>query len=267
MSTVRPPALLVASYVSFTLGCADPGAQGEEADGMRLGEESAPATASIDGDAVLDAPAPRDATPVSIAPIVEAVEAVEAVEDGASEQTPKDGEASACATWYRDCDGDGYAASEDGSVVACDAPAAVDGCAFTARAPAEGAIDCDDTSAAHHPGASYGLAIDDAREGLSVLLCRPDGTYAGGTDDRRCVVTEQADLDCDGKLDADPAGGPFCLSSGHCIATVTHACNGADDCDCYEGPLACGIHEGTAVLCAPDGTSQAFTGTIATLCR
>jgi hypothetical protein len=64
-------------------------------------------------------------------------------------------------TWYRDCDGDGYAASATGSVEACAEPARASGCTgWTKRSPsASSAQDCDDADAKRHPGATFGTIV------------------------------------------------------------------------------------------------------------
>jgi hypothetical protein len=66
-------------------------------------------------------------------------------------------------TWYQDCDGDGYAASDVGSVQACTQPAPVGGCAWTAKRPVEASKsnwDCNDGSAAYNPAADFGVPPD-----------------------------------------------------------------------------------------------------------
>lgn len=208
--------------------------------------------------------------------------------DSASVQIPADGEGLADdpaaageatskarhtfpALWFRDCDADGYAASARGAIWARSAPAPTADCAaWTRRPPFSGAVDCEDTSAAHHPGADYGLVVTGGNAGLQILLCRPDGTYVGGTPGARCVVTQSPDLDCDGQAEPLPGGVPLYLGS-HAIATLTHACADAADCDCWHGELACGIDEGVSASLCPDDPSGspifAVTGDVVSLCR
>lgn len=73
-------------------------------------------------------------------------------------------------TWYRDCDGDGYAGTLAGAARACAHPADQGGCGWTDIVPilpqstnANGTYvgashwDCDDSSADYRPGASFGF--------------------------------------------------------------------------------------------------------------
>lgn len=60
--------------------------------------------------------------------------------------------------WYRDCDGDGYAASRAGSAASCDQPSPPTQCrGWTDREPVSGQLDCDDDSTAYTPGAGFGF--------------------------------------------------------------------------------------------------------------
>lgn len=62
-------------------------------------------------------------------------------------------------TWYRDCDGDGYAASAGNSAMGCTQPALAAGCvAWTDKEPLAGAIDCNDSDSGYRPGADFGVA-------------------------------------------------------------------------------------------------------------
>ncbi|HEX2731163.1 MAG TPA: putative metal-binding motif-containing protein [Polyangiaceae bacterium] len=60
-------------------------------------------------------------------------------------------------TWYKDCDGDGFAAADATSVQQCDDPGTAPGCPqgsaakWTSVAPTEGATDCYDSSALVYP--------------------------------------------------------------------------------------------------------------------
>ncbi|MFO0684058.1 MAG: MopE-related protein [Sandaracinus sp.] len=74
---------------------------------------------------------------------------------GATSDLNCDGQAGAMPTWYRDCDGDNYAASTTGSVTSCTEPAAVAGCTggWTSIAPTGTTnTDCLDSSANARPG-------------------------------------------------------------------------------------------------------------------
>jgi Putative metal-binding motif len=85
------------------------------------------------------------------------------------------------ATWYQDCDGDGYAAFTSGSIKGCTTPANVAGCAWTATIPNPESYsnwDCDDSSATYTPAAGYGTP--------------PTGKTSW-------------DLNCDGKVTQDPS--------------------------------------------------------------
>ena len=60
--------------------------------------------------------------------------------------------------WFRDCDGDGFAASSSGSASSCMQPAPPSDCrGWTDREPLNGSIDCDDNSTAYAPGADFGV--------------------------------------------------------------------------------------------------------------
>lgn len=62
--------------------------------------------------------------------------------------------------WYRDCDGDGFAADASGAVDTCGRPATAPGCqSWTQVSPAGAAAnrDCDDANPLRYPGASYGV--------------------------------------------------------------------------------------------------------------
>jgi cysteine-rich repeat protein len=67
---------------------------------------------------------------------------------GASMDLNCDGSVGVTPTYYRDCDGDDYAASTTSSVMSCTEPAIVTGCSggWTTRAPVTGSVDCLDTS-------------------------------------------------------------------------------------------------------------------------
>lgn len=58
-----------------------------------------------------------------------------------------DGQAGMAPTWYRDCDGDGYAATGASTTASCTQPTGTSGCLnWTQRAPTSGQTDCLDTS-------------------------------------------------------------------------------------------------------------------------
>jgi hypothetical protein len=61
--------------------------------------------------------------------------------------------------WFKDCDGDGYAASMAAPVSACVAPAVTATCKGWIEVEPSGIAytDCDPNSATYHPGAGYGL--------------------------------------------------------------------------------------------------------------
>jgi hypothetical protein len=61
--------------------------------------------------------------------------------------------------WYRDCDGDGFAASKTNSIASCSKPAPVGTCmSWVDVEPVNTTTtDCDDNNSAYHPGASYGI--------------------------------------------------------------------------------------------------------------
>lgn len=86
-------------------------------------------------------------------------------------------------TWYKDCDGDGFSPATDGSVRACEKPAAAAGCGWTAIMPNMAvpptAWDCDDTRASIHPNASFGPApAGTTRRDLNCdLVLEPDPTW------------------------------------------------------------------------------------------
>ncbi|MDQ3034417.1 MAG: putative metal-binding motif-containing protein [Myxococcota bacterium] len=68
--------------------------------------------------------------------------------DNDCDGTPDDG---LLTTWYRDCDGDGHAASAAGAMSACATPASSPTCsAWTSRAPTP--PDCSDSSSLRYPG-------------------------------------------------------------------------------------------------------------------
>jgi hypothetical protein len=89
---------------------------------------------------------------------------------GSSTDLNCDGNAGTMPTFYRDCDGDNYAASTSGAVTACTEPAAVSGCTggWTTTMPiSTSTTDCLDTSlgATAHPGQS--MYYDTPLSGLS----------------------------------------------------------------------------------------------------
>jgi Putative metal-binding motif len=113
--------------------------------------------------------------------------------------------------WYRDCDGDGFAASATGAVSACAAPKLAGTCkAWTDRQP-EGATttDCDDDSTLYHPGAEYGI---------------PTGSNPSN------------DLNCDGKVDALAT-----LTAAD--ATELNLCAYSVSCDCHAPWIRNGVGE------------------------
>lgn len=245
--TSRRLVLTLTSALSLGFGCAASGDLDENVLALGPAEEATSESSSA-------------ATSANDGKIVSVERTVESLGDAGGEEV--------CPMWFRDCDADGFAASDEGAVQACTKPEGVADCAaFTDRAPEEGAVDCNDASAAHHPGAGFALSMPAGSPGLQNLLCRA-GTFAGDAT-RSCVTTDDADLNCDGRLEPDPKGGPFCFAGGHCIATVDHACAGPEDCGCWNGPLACGSSDATVVLCAA-GTNappRAFTGAVALPCR
>jgi hypothetical protein len=85
--------------------------------------------------------------------------------------------------WYKDCDGDGYAASRSGAVSAPTKPSATADCAgWVEKEPKDTAsTDCDDANAQRYPGADYGLPISYTGQTLP-----PSGNIA-------------YDLNCDGE--------------------------------------------------------------------
>ena len=69
-----------------------------------------------------------------------------------------EGDAVDAKTWYKDCDGDTFAASTAGAVKACTKPASVSGCTWTVTLPQAAAKinwDCDDRKREYRPGADY----------------------------------------------------------------------------------------------------------------
>ena len=111
--------------------------------------------------------------------------------------------------WYKDCDGDGYAASTAGSVKACAKPAKAGSCTWTAKLPQQAAKldwDCDDSKVQYKPGASYAVP--------------PAGSASW-------------DLNCDGALTPVSSLATVCTSSfvarlnqdaNYCDATVDWGC-------------------------------------------
>jgi hypothetical protein len=102
-----------------------------------------------------------------------------------------------CRLWYRDCDEDGVAASKEGRILASAEPAELLDCFGWTELEPTGAddTDCDDQSAARHPGAAPGLPIS---LGSSQLPPRDDLAY---------------DLNCDG-VPTPTSGSGTGLSTG-----------------------------------------------------
>jgi hypothetical protein len=89
--------------------------------------------------------------------------------------------------WFPDCDGDGYAPQTTGTM-ACTKPTAANGCGWTKQTPSATTADCDDHAATRHPGATFGLPITQAGQGLPASR---DFAY---------------DLNCDGKQEPEGFG-------------------------------------------------------------
>lgn len=262
---------LALAGLAMTAACAE---NERTARGAPLTEQATPANSDLVD--ALDAPTYEDA---SAATSPEVLVENEGDDAAVADATPADGAleidaapverdagdaAEACPLWYADCDGDGYAAASASTVHSCDIPTSEAGCAgWTSRAPVEGAIDCEDKSPAHHPGADFGLVVTAKGGGLEALSCRPDGSYAlNGS--LRCVVTNNPDLNCDGRLEPLPKGAAFLISGGHYIADLTHQCGDAPDCGCSTTPLSCGVTYGVSAYLCP-GTG--FAGDTTLLCR
>ena len=108
--------------------------------------------------------------------------------------------------WYADADGDGYTVVDGSSVTSCDAPAGY---------AAETAEDCDDTSAAYHPGASESDCNDPNDYNCDGSVGFVDGDFDGvaaceDCDDEASSVYPGAteycnnkDDDCDSAVDED----------------------------------------------------------------
>lgn len=96
-------------------------------------------------------------------------------------------------TWYRDCDGDGFAPTASGAVPSCTKPAPRENCSWTSKVPqptSRSDWDCNDNSTAYRPGAGYGLP-------------------ASGSAD--------FDLDCDGQQTMDAS---FVPSPRTCVSAI-----------------------------------------------
>lgn len=116
-----------------------------------------------------------------------------------------DEDVSTAATWYRDCDGDGFAADRAEAVRACKQPAPVGTCkAWVDRAPT-GALstDCDDNSSNYRPGAPFGV---------------PSG------------VNTSNDLNCDGVVEAKTT---LTALNGAAL----QLCEYRQSCECYTAQL------------------------------
>jgi hypothetical protein len=122
--------------------------------------------------------------------------------DNDCDGTVDEADAANAPTWFQDCDGDGYSASTVGSVVACKRPTSQTSCvAWTERSPTVEAPDCDDSSAAYHPGAVFSF--------------RPTGKTS-------------FDLDCNGAVTKEP----FLRSNNTILPLpVTRICSSPSDCD------------------------------------
>lgn len=134
-------------------------------------------------------------------------------------------------TWYLDCDGDGYAATEPDPRTQCLQPPA-EGCGggWTLRNPVVGAIDCDDTDPEVRPGAA------ELCDGI-------DNNCVGGTDDSCTAIPCTTGDEC---------------ASGFCADGV--CCDSACDGQCEACNLA-----GTAGTCSqvtgdPVGSRPACDG-------
>jgi hypothetical protein len=94
--------------------------------------------------------------------------------------------------WYHDCDGDGYAASSQPVMGACNAPSSEQGClAWTLRVPnGEANTDCDEERSSYNPGITKA------------------GYTEGGSGDLNCngTITVVPDLVMMGYSLGDPAG-------------------------------------------------------------
>ncbi len=128
-------------------------------------------------------------------------------------------------TCYADADNDGYAATGATTMPVCPVPTrpSVGGCpvGLTNRAPTSGSVDCNDTSAAIHPGAAElcdAAMVDENCDGIA----NPSALCAcSGSSTRSCPLPGVC-----------AAGLQTCSSGawGACsISPTTEICNGVDD--------------------------------------
>jgi hypothetical protein len=134
--------------------------------------------------------------------------------------------------WYRDCDGDGYAPSAEGTASSCNAPPPEATCkAWTAKPPVEAASqDCDDENLRRFPGAGFAAL--------------------GATN-------TSADLNCDGMVERRYellASHVPNLPSDYPI-NICASLNREEACDCYFPSLEVGGFRGLRA----DGTIDADT--------
>lgn len=126
-------------------------------------EIDAESVVDADDGAIVDGSVPDDATVVDAendARVLDADQIADAEPDAGSPETDPDaGDARVPQFWYRDCDGDGYAASRVGRASGSQKPASPADCFdWTTLEPAStNETDCDDANEYRHPGAGPGL--------------------------------------------------------------------------------------------------------------
>lgn len=159
--------------------------------------------------------------------------------------------------WYRDCDGDGYAASAMGAVRSCSAPPAIGGCAaWTSRAPDPGAVDCDDANTGYHPDRDFAVLMPfDPRTATPTgysTLCLAPGDGSGAALASYCVIGTNPDLNCDGRVELRRD-------------TTYPVCTPEKDCGCVPEVGSCGILYSYPIkLCEAPTT---YPTTLFTYCR
>lgn len=119
-------------------------------------EEPETGDAASVGDAAVDAEAAVDAVVLG-----DGGQDAGSLSDASSGDASDASDAQPARFWYRDCDGDGYAASRQGREAAAQKPPTPASCLdWTMLEPlAAGDIDCDDANEHRHPGAGPGLPL------------------------------------------------------------------------------------------------------------
>lgn len=140
-----------------------------------------------------------------------------AIEVDAADSAAADGGASAF--WYRDCDGDGFAATRSGRLSGEQKPAATAECFdWTHLEPDVEHTDCDDANEHRHPGAGPGLPLIGGKlpeQGSLAYDLDCDGTATPQVDFVSTGVIRAGQLEVFGFCEADPV----CPEASKCMVS------------------------------------------------